>query len=69
MQNIFSLGELFERVQMENIFPDGKTFVDCTPLSPLSSIHDLYEGQQREVWFDLATFVHNNFILPISHST
>ena len=69
MQNIFSLGKLFERVQMENIFPDGKTFVDCTPLSALSSIHDLYEGQKHEPWFDLATFVHNNFILPKSHST
>ena len=29
--NIFSLGELFEKVQMHKFFPDGKTFVDCTP--------------------------------------
>ncbi|MEO7293628.1 MAG: alpha,alpha-trehalase TreA [Ginsengibacter sp.] len=69
VKDFFSLGELFERVQMENIFPDGKTFVDCTPLSALSSIHALYEGQKHEPWFDLATFVHNNFILPKSHST
>ena len=69
MQNIFSLGKLFERVQMENIFPDGKTFVDCTPLSALASIYALYEGQKDEPWFDLATFVHNNFILPKTYST
>ena len=69
VKDIFSLGELFETVQMENIFPDGKTFVDCTPLSALSSIYALYEGQKDEPWFDLATFVHNNFILPKSHST
>ena len=32
---IFSLGELFEEVQMQKIFSDGKTFVDCTPKKDL----------------------------------
>ena len=38
IKNIFSLGELFEKVQMQHIFPDGKTFVDCIPKSSLASI-------------------------------
>ena len=39
IKNIFSLGELFEKIQTGEIFPDSKTFVDCTPNSDFSSIH------------------------------
>lgn len=66
---IFSLGELFERVQMEKVFPDNKTFVDCTPNSSFSNIHDRYEKEKNDPGFDLSSFVHTHFTLPISFKT
>ena len=50
---IFSLGELFERVQMEEVFPDNKTFVDCTPNSSFSNIYDCYQKEKDNEGFDL----------------
>jgi len=69
LEDIFLLGELFEQVQMENIFPDGKTFVDCTPRSQLSLIRQKYEDQKWEPAFNLSAFVNENFILPKTYST
>ena len=69
IEYIFSLGELFERVQLERIFPDGKTFVDCTPKTDLSSIRERYEEQKNEPNFDLSFFVHEYFIEPKSISS
>ena len=69
IKDIFSLGELFERVQMESVFPDGKTFVDCTPRSDLSSIVQMYEEQKCKSGFDLSTFIKVHFILPKTYST
>ncbi len=68
-EDIFSLGELFEQVQIQNIFSDGKTFVDCTPRPELSFIHQRYEEQKHEAGFKLSTFVHEHFILPKTYST
>lgn len=64
INDIFSLGELFERVQMEEIFPDGKTFVDATPLQQLELIKDLYESQKNEKDFNLRSFIQIHFIIP-----
>ncbi len=69
IEYIFSLGELFERVQLERIFPDGKTFVDYTPKTDLSSIRERYEEQKNEPNFDLSFFVHEYFIEPKSISS
>ena len=69
MKDIFSLGELFEKVQIQNIFADGKTFVDCTPLAELSVIQKNYEEQKHETDFDLSAFVHKHFALPKTYST
>jgi len=69
VEDIFLAGELFEDVQMQNIFPDGKTFVDCIPRSSLSIIQKKFEKQKIEPGFDLASFVHENFILPKTYST
>jgi alpha,alpha-trehalase len=66
IKNIFSSGELFQRVQLENIFRDGKTFVDCTPRNDLHVILRDYEMQKLQRGFDLAAFVKSNFILPES---
>jgi alpha,alpha-trehalase len=67
--DIFSLGELFEKVQMQHIFPDGKTFVDCIPTSSFASIRQRYEKEKNEKGFDLSVFVHSNFDLPKEHSS
>ncbi|MEO5648050.1 MAG: trehalase family glycosidase, partial [Chitinophagaceae bacterium] len=69
MKDIFSMGELFERVQLENIFPDGKTFVDCSSKSELSFICQEYEAQKNESGFNLSVFIDEHFILPKTYST
>jgi alpha,alpha-trehalase len=60
------LQPIFEDVQMAGIFPDSKTFVDCTPNSEpreLLSIYSEFKGQKD---FDLEAFVLDNFTLPKS---
>ncbi len=69
MKDIFSLGELFETVQLKKIFPDSKTFVDCTPKHELAFIRERYEEQKKEPGFNLSFFVHEYFIEPKSTST
>ncbi len=65
---IFDIHPLFEAVQLNRIFPDGKTFVDCTPKEPLEAIATYYAIEKDKVDFDLKTFVLNFFDLPISPS-
>lgn len=69
IKDVFSLEELFEQVQLQNIFADGKTFVDCTPRSDLAAISQLYKEEKEQPGFDLASFVNEHFILPKSYST
>src|SRR6185437_5692043 len=64
IKNIFSLGDLFEKVQLENIFPDNKTFVDCLPKNDLSFIRERYEQEKNNSGFDLKTFVNEYFDEP-----
>ena len=64
MQHINHLGELFEQVQLQSIFSDGKTFVDCIPRFPLSDIRNRYEGQKGKDGFSLGSFVSENFDMP-----
>jgi alpha,alpha-trehalase len=68
IKNIFSLGELFERVQLESVFPDGKTFVDCSPKFDLDFTKEEYEKQKDSEEFSLNDFVKNNFLLPHDYS-
>ncbi|ARS37979.1 alpha,alpha-trehalase TreF [Pontibacter actiniarum] len=58
------LGELFEQVQMQQVFPDSKTFPDAVPLSPPQEILQAYRQQKDEPTFDLQAFVVSNFDLP-----
>ena len=56
-------GDLFHQVQMNRIFPDGKTFVDCIPKrSPKDIMYDY--GLRKGPQFDLKKFVEDNFELP-----
>jgi alpha,alpha-trehalase len=64
INDIFSLGELFEQVQLQKIFPDSKTFVDCNPKFLLAFIHDRYETEKVKKDFNLTIFVLANFDLP-----
>ena len=57
-------GELFRRVQMERVFPDGKTFVDMIPKRDAARIMDDYATAAARADFDLKTFVEQNFDPP-----
>ena len=61
---IFHLGELFEQVQIQKIFPDNKTFVDAVPKEDLSLIQERYEAQKNDDHFNLENFVHQYFTPP-----
>ncbi len=63
------LGELFEQVQLQRIFPDSKTFPDCVPLSPTERILKAYEQQKNKPDFDLKEFVLEHFKLPSAPAT
>ncbi|MEB0263041.1 MULTISPECIES: alpha,alpha-trehalase TreA [unclassified Mucilaginibacter] len=56
--------DLFESVQSSTIFPDNKTFVDCTPKYAPSQIMKAYNEQLGKAGFDLKEFVMANFTVP-----
>jgi alpha,alpha-trehalase len=58
-------GELFEDVQMQRVFPDGKTFVDALPKNETpAAITKRYREEKGQPGFDLAAFVNRHFIIP-----
>ncbi|HUB88489.1 MAG TPA: alpha,alpha-trehalase TreF [Dyella sp.] len=61
--------ELFVDVQMNRVFADSKTFVDCAPLGAPERILALYRDQRGEPDFDLAAFVHAHFEVPVVHAS
>jgi len=65
MQDIYQLNELFTQVQLQQVFPDGKTFPDCLPRFPLDDINKRYLAQRGLPSFNLAAFVHDNFYPPV----
>ncbi|MEM6802539.1 MAG: trehalase family glycosidase [Bacteroidota bacterium] len=56
--------DLFQDVQLAQIFPDGKTFVDCVPKQSLESILAAYETEERKEAFELKSFVKTYFDIP-----
>lgn len=56
--------ELFEQVQMQRIYADGKTFVDALPLRAPAEILADYRRQRSSIGFDLRVFVTQNFQAP-----
>jgi len=58
-------GQLFKDVQLKRVFPDNKTFVDCTPKYEPSVILKKYSAQKARTGFDLKTFVLSNFDVPV----
>jgi alpha,alpha-trehalase len=57
-------GKLFVDVQMNRVFADGKTFVDCVPKRKPAEILADYEAQKATAGFDLKKFVTDNFEVP-----
>jgi alpha,alpha-trehalase len=55
---------LFERVQLERVYDDGKTFVDALPLQAPERILEQYALAQRAPDFDLRAFVGARFEAP-----
>lgn len=56
--------ELFVDVQLNRIFEDGKTFVDCSPRFDPTAILDAYRLRKQQPGFDLLAFVLEHFELP-----
>ncbi len=61
----FYTSSLFHDVQLKAIFPDSKTFVDCTPKRDIEEILEEYESVKSKPDFDLVEFVNRNFDLPV----
>src|ERR1700761_2872326 len=59
-------GKLFIDVQMNRVFPDGKTFVDCIPKRKPAEILADYDAQKETSGFSLKKFVLDNFDPPAS---
>lgn len=59
-------GELFEAVQRERVFDDGKTFVDATARAEPQTIVTAYERERPVTREALRNFVERHFILPDS---
>ncbi|HTE00636.1 MAG TPA: alpha,alpha-trehalase TreF [Mucilaginibacter sp.] len=59
---------LFEAVQLSDIFPDNKTFVDATPVHDPILIMKDYNQQKDKPGFNLKQFVSDNFTIPGTHN-
>ena len=55
------LGELFQEVQRQRIYIDGKTFVDLVPRRRAKYILDEYQVRRRDPQFNLGEFVTRHF--------
>lgn len=55
------MGELFNDVQAQQIFADGKTFVDLVPRKRVKSIIDEYRLLKKDPQFDFSEFLGRHF--------
>ena len=61
-------GDLFKRVQLGQLFADGKTFVDMIPKQRAADIMQAYEAERGEETFALKAFVERHFDPPAAPS-
>lgn len=61
---LHELSPLFEEVQMKQIFPDGKTFVDCVPNTDLQLLLSEYKERITKPDFNLRDFILEYLELP-----
>lgn len=57
---------LFERVQLERVYEDGKTFVDALPRTTPAAILEEYQRAHDDPGFELRAFVISRFEAPRS---
>jgi len=62
-------GSLFVHVQMDALFPDGKTFVDAVPKAAPTVIMNRYRAADPRSRAALLRFVERNFTLPAPDHT
>jgi alpha,alpha-trehalase len=55
-------GELFKRVQLEQVYADSKTFVDALPVRAPAEIMQEYAAAKARPDFDLRSFVTSRFV-------
>ena len=60
---------LFERVQLDRVYEDGKTFVDAVPRTSPEAILEEYLRAHDDPGFDLRAFVTARFDAPAEHPT
>lgn len=63
-KEIFQLEPLFADVQLQQVFADGKTFVDCVPTNDPGIILQKYVEEKDKPGFSLKDFVSANFEPP-----
>lgn len=61
--------DLFEQAQLLKIFPDGKTFVDCTPRFTTDQIMANYAAEKSKADFNLKKFVLKHFDIPKQYAS
>jgi alpha,alpha-trehalase len=64
-EKIFDTPILLRDVQMQKVFPDGKTFLDCLPKDDTEEINKKYLQKKDEPGFNLKKFVADHFELPV----
>jgi alpha,alpha-trehalase len=62
-------GDLFERVQMEGVFADSKTFVDAVPRGTPAQVMAAFREASARGDFDLRAFVAEHFETPAIAAT
>jgi len=60
-------GQLFVDIQLNKVFHDYKTFVDCIPLFPVNEIMAAYDMNKSLPDFELTKFVMEHFKYPDIH--
>lgn len=68
IKNIYELGLLFEKVQLENVFPDNKTFPDCIAKESLEVINKKFFKEKNQANFDLKAFIKAHFDMPVNRT-
>lgn len=61
--------ELFKDVQMQQVYPDGKTFVDASPRKLPEYLNRLYLTSKDKPGFNLKAFAQKFFSVPAPNST
>jgi alpha,alpha-trehalase len=64
-----ALGELFQQVQRNKLYEDGKTFVDLVPRGRMRAIQKEYLLAKQDPEFDLREFVNRHFYEFSPHSS